>query len=65
MNKSLKRIMAVLLLICMMGMNLSTIGIYGITYALSEDEISKAISHVSEVLGKKFLNKMLRLKILM
>ena len=41
MNKSLKRIMAVLLLICMMGMNLSTIGIYGITYALSEDEISK------------------------
>lgn len=41
MNKSLKRIMAVLLLYSMMGMNLSTIGIYGITYALSEDEISK------------------------
>lgn len=40
MNKLLKKIIAVLLLTCMISANLSIIGGYGISYALSENELS-------------------------
>lgn len=40
MNKLLKKIIAVLLLTCMISANLSIIGGYGISYALSEKELS-------------------------
>lgn len=40
MNKTLKKIIATVLLTCMISANLSIIGEYGISYALSESELS-------------------------
>ena len=40
MDKMLKKIIALLLVITLAGANLSILGMYGITYALSEDELA-------------------------
>ncbi len=48
MNKLLKKLIAVLLLMCLMSANLSVIGVYGITYALSENEILNQNSKTQE-----------------
>ena len=40
MNKLLKKVIVVLILTCMISANLSIIGGYGISYALSETELS-------------------------
>lgn len=48
MNKLLKKLIALLLLMCLMSVNLSTLGFYGMTYALSENEISNQNSKTQE-----------------
>ena len=48
MNKLLKKLIAVLLLMCLVSANLSTLGFYGITYALSESEIANQNSKTQD-----------------
>lgn len=48
MNKLLKKLTAVLLLMCLMSANLSVLGVYGVTYALSENELANQNSKTQD-----------------